>query len=392
MSDEQVAGALLGCEVLISHGIVYLGLRTCLILIMSAVKKIIHIDMDAFYASVEQRDEPKYRGLPLVVGGSPSKRGVVAAASYEARLFGIHSAMSSRIAAQKCKALIFVQPRFEVYREISHQIKEIFYRYTDYVEPLALDEAYLDVTTNKKDIPSATWIAKEIKSSIFNETGLTASAGVSINKFLAKIASGINKPDGLFLIPPQSALAFVETLPIEKFHGIGKVTATKMNELGIRVGADLKQWSEKELVKHFGKAGMFYYKIARAQDDREVNPNKNRKSIGAETTFEEDKDSLHEMSIELLKLAQSVKERMDRNKAYGRTLTLKIKYADYQQVTRSRTMPDLIQDKHVILNLARELLLTTGIGSRKVRLLGISISNLEGEGAEKNYVQLSLEF
>ena len=229
---------------------------------MGAVKKIIHVDMDAFYASVEQRDEPKYRGKPLVVGGSPEKRGVVAAASYEARMYGIHSAMSARTAYQKCKELIFVRPRFEVYKEVSQQLREIFLRYTDLVEPLALDEAYLDVTENKRNIPSATWIASEIKLIIASETRLTASAGISINKFLAKIASDINKPDGLFLISPDLAENFVENLPIEKFYGIGKVTAAKMKSLGIRVGADLKKWSLAELMKQFGKTGQFYYKMA----------------------------------------------------------------------------------------------------------------------------------
>lgn len=217
---------------------------------MNALRKIIHVDMDAFYASVEQRDEPSYRGKPLVVGGSPNKRGVVAAASYEARRFGIHSAMPSRLAHQKCPDLIFAKPRFEVYRTISKQIRDIFYRYTELVEPLALDEAYLDVTQNKQEMPSATLIAREIKECIYKETGLTASAGVSINKFLAKIASGMNKPNGLFLIPPEKAENFVETLPVEKFHGIGQVTAVKMHSLGVHVGADLKQWSLEDLISN----------------------------------------------------------------------------------------------------------------------------------------------
>ena len=234
---------------------------------MNAVRKIVHVDMDAFFASVEQRDEPSYRGKPLVVGGSPDRRGAVAAASYEARKFGIHSAMPSRTAYHRCPELIFVRPRFEVYRAVSEQIREIFYRYTDLVEPLSLDEAYLDVTTNKKEMPSATIIAKEIQASIYEETGLTASAGVSINKFLAKMASGMNKPHGLFLIAPEDAEAFVENLPIGKFHGIGEVTAQKMHRLGIQSGVDLKQWSEADLVQHFGKVGRFYYRIARAQDE-----------------------------------------------------------------------------------------------------------------------------
>lgn len=227
---------------------------------MSAIRKVIHVDMDAFYASVEQRDEPKYRGKPLVVGGSPEKRGVIAAASYEARRYGIHSAMPSRIAYQKCPELILVQPRFEVYRQISWQLREVFYRYTELVEPLALDEAYLDVTENKKTIPSATRIAEQIKESIFKETELTASAGISINKFLAKIASGMNKPNGLFVIAPDLAEAFVDQLPINKFHGIGQVTVAKMNRLGIHSGADLKKWSLDELVKHLEKVGFIITK------------------------------------------------------------------------------------------------------------------------------------
>ena len=359
---------------------------------MSAVKKIIHVDMDAFYASVEQRDEPKYRGQPLVVGGSPSKRGVVAAASYEARIYGIHSAMSSRSAHQKCRELIFVRPRFEVYREVSEQIRDIFFRYTDLVEPLALDEAYLDVTENKKSMSSATLMAKAIKKNILNETGLAASAGVSINKFLAKVASDIDKPDGLFLISPEMAESFVEQLPIEKFYGVGKITAAKMNYLGIRVGADLKKWSAAELMKHFGKSGICYYKMARAQDDRAVNPNRIRKSIGAETTFTQDLDDLDLINIELAKLTQILKERLDKNRSYGRTITLKIKYADFQQVTRSITENYLIQDTNVILSLVKKLLLTTDVGNKEVRLLGISISNLAGSDAEPKYVQLSLEF
>jgi len=359
---------------------------------MSAIKKIIHVDMDAFYASVEQRDEPKYRGKPLVVGGSPEKRGVVAAASYEARKYGIHSAMSARSAHHRCKELLFVRPRFDVYREISEQIRDIFYRYTDLVEPLALDEAYLDVTENKKGVPSATWIAKEIKQTILKETGLIASAGVSVNKFLAKVASDIDKPDGLFLISPEMAESFVEQLPIEKFYGVGKITAAKMNYLGIRVGADLKKWSPDELMKQFGKSGILYYKMARAQDDRQVNPNRIRKSIGAETTFEQDLDDIESINIELAKLAQVLKERLDKNRSYGRTITLKIKYADFQQATRSITENYLIEEANVILSLVKKLLLTTDVGNKEVRLLGISISNLAGEDSEINYVQLSLEF
>ncbi len=358
---------------------------------MSSVRKILHIDMDAFYASIEQRDEPKHRGKPLVVGGSPHQRGAVAAASYEARKYGIHSAMPSRTALQRCKDLIFVKPRFEVYRAVSLQIRDVFSEYTDLVEPLALDEAYLDVTQNKKQMASATAIAKEIKQAIWHQTGLSASAGISINKFLAKMASGMDKPDGLFVILPEAAAAFVERLAIEKFHGIGRVTAAKMHNLGILVGADLKQWPEADLVKHFGKHGHFYYQIARAQDEREVIPNRCRKSIGAETTFVEDLESLDEMNIELEKIAQELKERLDSNSVYGRTLTLKVKYEDYQQLTRTITVTDLIREQEMLLSLAQELLACVEVTHKKVRLLGISISNLDRGEDNASTRQLTLK-
>lgn len=358
---------------------------------MNAVRKIIHIDMDAFYASVEQRDEPRYRGKPLVVGGSPSQRGAVAAASYEARRYGIHSAMPSRTAHYKCPHLIFVKPRFEVYRAISAQIRAIFYRYTDLVEPLALDEAYLDVTENKLGLPSATLIARDIKQCIYEETGLTASAGVSINKFLAKIASGMDKPNGLFLIPPEQAEAFIEQLPIAQFYGVGQVTATKMHHFGIHTGADLKQWDEAELVKQFGKVGRFYYQIARAEDDRPVQPNRIRKSIGAENSFEPDLSDRSSILAELEAIARTLKDRIDGKQSRGRTLTLKIKYADYQQVTRSRTSAEPIEELDEILSLATELLALTDVEHKQVRLLGLALSNLVGEMAEE-FVQLSFSF
>ncbi len=358
---------------------------------MTALRKIIHIDMDAFYASVEQRDHPQYRGRPIVVGGSPTSRGAVAAASYEARRYSIHSAMPSRTARQKCPHLIFVQPRFEVYRAVSEQIRQIFYRYTDWVEPLALDEAYLDVTENKFCMASATLIAQEIKHCIYEETHLTASAGVSINKFLAKIASGLDKPNGLFLIPPDQAEAFIEQLPIEQFYGVGQVTAAKMHSLGIRTGADLKQWTEADLVERFGKVGRFYYSIARAQDDRPVQPNRIRKSIGAENSYDPDLSDRTTVLSALEEVANVLKQRIDSKRSYGRTLTLKVKYADYQQITRSKTIAQPIDSLDLIWQLATELLSLTEIGQKQVRLLGLAVSNLnEPEATE--YVQLSLTF
>lgn len=358
-----------------------------------AVRKIIHIDMDAFFASVEQRDEPSYRGKPVVVGGSPEQRGVVAAASYEARKFGIHSAMPSRTAKQRCPHLIFVRPRFDVYRQVSEQIHEIFNEYTDLVEPLSLDEAYLDVTTNKREMPSATLIAKEIKQRIFEITQLTASAGVSINKFLAKTASAIRKPDGLFLITPDQAEAFVEQFPIEKFYGIGPATAEKMHALGIHTGKDLKGWSEIELVNKFGKTGSFYYMIARANDQRPVNPNRIRKSIGAEESYAEDLVDRHSMMVALEEIAEILKRRIDKNDANARTFTLKVKYADYQQVTRSRTLLTPIREISEMMKYAMELLDTTEAESKRVRLLGLTVSNFESEAEESSdCIQLTIPF
>ncbi|WP_404784976.1 DNA polymerase IV [Altericista sp. CCNU0014] len=358
---------------------------------MNSQRKIIHVDMDAFYASVEQRDNPKYRGKPLVVGGSPDKRGAVAAASYEARKFGIHSAMPSRAAVQRCPHLIFAPPRFEVYREISEQIRSIFLNYTDLVEPLALDEAYLDVTENKKENPSATAIAREIKQTILQKTQLTSSAGVSFNKFLAKIASGMNKPDGLTVIQPDEAEAFIEALPIEAFYGVGRATAAKMQELGIRTGVDLKQRSERELMHHFGKVGLFYYQIARGIDDRPVNPNRIRKSIGAETSFDPDLQGRALIEEKLEAIAQEVQERLKRNGARGRTVTLKVKFADYRQITRSRTMLEYVSNESQILGRAKELLRGVEVEAQKVRLLGITLSNLDTETDEPIYRQMELE-
>jgi DNA polymerase-4 len=357
--------------------------------VVSELRKIIHVDMDSFYASVEQRDSPHYRGKPLVVGGLPEQRGVVCAASYEARQFGIHSAMPSRLAKQKCPHLIFVKPRFEVYRAVSTQIHAIFHRYTDIVEPVALDEAYLDVTEPKLDLPYASTIARHIKADILSETSLTASAGVSKNKFLAKMASGMNKPNGLTVILPEHAESFVEGLAIEKFHGIGRVTALKMHELGIHSGADLKQQSEVELVHQFGKIGRFYYGIARAEDDRPVQANRIRKSIGAETSFAEDLSDRDTMLQELELIAQTLHQRLEGHHTGGRTLTLKVKFADYQQITRSRTQLTAIRDLDTIVAIATELFAVIHLDDRDIRLLGLSLSNLDGK-QERQLVQLPL--
>lgn len=355
-----------------------------------SVRKILHVDMDAFFASVEQRDNPRLKGKPVVVGGRPEHRGAIAAASYEARQFGVFSAMSSRVAISKCKDLVFIKPRFEVYREVSRQIREIFHQFTDWVEPVSLDEAYLDVTENKPQMVSAMEIAREIKRLIRQETHLTASAGVSINKFLSKMASGLDKPDGLSLIAPHQAEKFVQQLPIEQFHGIGKVTATKMHQLGIKVGVDLLQWSEQALVEKFGKAGHYYYGIARAKDERQVNPNRIRKSIGAERSFYEDLSSIKHLTEELENIAKIVHQRLAGNRRSGYTLTLKIKYANYQQITRSHTINDALQGADEIFDLGKELLLTHLDKHQSVRLLGLTISNLvDQDGSPK---QLAFQF
>ena len=339
-------------------------------------RKIIHIDMDAFYASVEQRDFPEYRGKPLVVGGLPEGRGgVVATASYEARKFGIRSAMSSKQALQLCPHALFVRPRFAVYKEVSQKIREIFGRYTDLIEPLSLDEAYLDVTNDKLNIGSAIDIAKEIKQAIQDELNLTASAGVSVNKFVAKIASDINKPDGLTFVGPSSIESFIEKLPVEKFYGVGKVTADKMKRQGLFTGADLKVLSEEQMVAQFGKAGAFYYRIVRGVDDREVQPHRETKSMGAEDTFAYDLTTIEEMNAELEKIAKIVHERLLKYELKGRTITLKIKYSDFKQVTRSQSFTYQLDDLATILKTAQELLLATDPESSRIRLLGITVSN-----------------
>ena len=339
--------------------------------------------MDAFYASVEQRDNPGYRGKPIAVGGSPEGRGgVVATASYEARKFGVRSAMPSKEALRLCPGIIFIRPRFPAYKEVSQQIRAIFSRYTDLIEPLSLDEAYLDVTQDKLNIGSAIEIAKQIKQAIKDELQLTASAGVSINKFVAKIASDINKPDGLKFIGPSAIESFMEKLPVEKFFGVGKVTAEKMKNLGLFTGADLKKISEDELVKHFGKAGRFYYQIARGNDQRAVQPHRETKSVGAEDTFAYDLTGLEEMFTELDKIAETLCKRLINNQLRGRTITLKIKYSDFRQITRNQSFPAPVNDMAVICETAKKLLMATFTEAQKIRLLGITVSNF-GDIAQK---------
>ena len=340
--------------------------------------------MDAFYASVEQRDNPDLKGKPLVVGGSPEGRGgVVAAASYEARKFGIRSAMPSKKAKELCPHVIFVYPRFAAYKEVSKKIREIFHRYTDIIEPLSLDEAYLDVTEDKLQIGSAIDIAKLIREQIKAETGLTASAGVSSSKFVAKIASDLQKPDGLTFIGPSKIEAFMEKLPVEKFYGVGKVTADKMKAMGLHTGADLKKLSEDELVKRFGKSGHFFYKIVRGIDEREVHADRETKSLGAEDTFSYDLTEIEEMNAELDKIALLVFERLKKYNLKGRTITLKIKYHDFRQITRNFSFRHPVSDLETIAATAKQLLLKTEPEDKKIRLMGISLSNF-GEQVRRN--------
>jgi DNA polymerase IV len=354
---------------------------------VSVPRKIVHVDMDAFYASIEQRDNSELRGKPMAVGG-PNARGVVAAASYEARTFGVHSAMPSVTAKRKCPDLIFVRPRFEVYKQVSHQIRAIFARYTPVIEPLSLDEAYLDVTERLNGIGTATEIAKDIKAAIRAETGLTASAGVSYNKFLAKLASDEKKPDGLFVITPKMGPGFIETLPVGKFHGIGPATTAKMNSFGIRTGADLRECELPFLVKTFGKAGRFYYWIARGVDERPVRSDRVRKSIRAETTLLEDLTDLEAMRGVLVEVAAKVWRHCQAAHMSGKTVTLKIKYADLQTITRSRTLPACITGEVELSAISVDLLARLK-PSKGVRLLGVTLSNLDTLGEHQPSAQLS---
>ncbi len=360
-------------------------------------RKIIHVDMDAFYASVEQRDNPSLRGKPVVVGGPPNSRSVVCAASYEARKFGVRSAIPCSQAERLCPHAIFVPPRFPAYREVSQQIMEIFRRYTEAVEPLSLDEAYLDVTENFFKIPSATWIATEIREKIRRTTGLTASAGVAPNKFLAKIASDMNKPDGLTVITPSDVETLLQHLPMRKVPGVGKVTEEKLRKVGILTTNDLRNYSEERLNELFGAMGSYYFRIARGIDDREVHPTRERKSVGAEETFPKDILDVQALRNELVELGKKVWRR--RGEHQGRTVTVKVTYSKFEKATRARTLPRAVESEEELIHLAFELLGHTEAGTRPIRLVGVTLSHFEGddekndeEQSERLPVQLELSF
>jgi len=356
------------------------------------MRKIIHIDMDAFYASVEQRDQPHLRGKPVIIGGDPSKRGVVCTCSYEARKYGIHSAMPTRTAKKLCPNGTFIFPRMEAYKEVSQHIRNIFYEYTDLVEPLSLDEAYLDVTLNKKSIASASAIATEIRHRIKMITGLTASAGVSFNKFLAKVASDINKPNGMTVITPSEAAEFIDRLPIRKFFGIGRVTEKRMRALGIHQGRDLKKYSLEELCNVFGKMGLYYYNIAHGNDKRPVDPSRNRKSMSKEITFEKDITDPIEIDKALQTLSLSLEKSLEKNQLQGKTVTLKIRYADFTTLTRSSTLTRPVYRSMDTLQYTRHLLQKTEAMTTPIRLLGIGISNFPNKGKKEKMIQLEFEF
>ena len=359
------------------------------------IRKIIHVDMDAFYASVAQMDNPELRGKPIAVGGGGT-RGVVSAASYEARKFGVKSAMSGRLAIKLCPELIFVKTDFARYTEISKRIRKIFFEYTDLVEPLSLDEAYLDVTDNKIGLPSATLLAQNIRARIYDEVGLTASAGISINKFIAKVASDYNKPNGQKTVNPEDVLKFLEDLDIRKFYGVGKVTAEKMYQKGIFTGKDLKSKTLEYLDEHFGKSGRYYYDVVRGIHYSEVKPNRIRKSLAAERTFSENLSSEIYMFEKLEHIAEEVSKRLLKSKVAGKTITLKIKYSDFTLQTRSKTLPYFVSEKAIILDTAKDLLYQDTLNN-SVRLLGISLSNLNTDDKkikkeEETAVSVQLKF
>ncbi len=343
-------------------------------MVEAAIRKIIHVDMDAFFASVEQRDDPSLRGRPVAVGHAAA-RGVVAAASYEARQFGVRSALPSVTALRRCPGLVFVPPRFDVYRDVSQQIHEVFARYTDLIQPLSLDEAYLDVTENKRGIATAWLTAKEVRAAILQETGLTASAGISYNKFLAKLASDHRKPDGQFAVTPDMGAAWVETLPVSRFHGVGPVTAAKMKRLGIETGADLRAKPLDFLERHFGGSAGWYHAIARGIDDRPVNPHRVRKSSGSETTFDRDLVEPSEIEAGVLRMVDDVWRWCDGRQSFGRTVTVKVKYADFQQITRSRSQPAAVLTHGNLRTAALDLVRSVLPTERGIRLVGVTVSN-----------------
>jgi DNA polymerase-4 len=352
-------------------------------------RAIIHVDMDAYYAAIEQRDDPELRGKPVCVGGGPDGRGVVTTCSYEARKFGIHSAMGSHRAYRLCPEAIFVSPRFDVYVAVSKQIRKIFHEFSDIVEPLSLDEAFLDVTEGKSDMESPEEIAKEILRRIHEETGLTASAGVSFNKFLAKVGSDFNKPNGITVIKREEADEFIDNLPIRKFIGVGKVTERRMKAHGIETGADLKQYSKDELRNMFGKAGAYFYYMAHGMDSRTVGHRGSRRSIGSETTLREDLDNTEKILEVLEEIAARLTGRMNRYHIRGRTITLKVKYHDFKRITRSTTGMGAVDNQKVIMRNIRRMVPKTNIGKTKVRLVGISVTNLVNQ-SDIRYRQLKL--
>ncbi|MFA6292674.1 MAG: DNA polymerase IV [Victivallales bacterium] len=356
------------------------------------VRKIIHIDMDAFYASIEQRDNPHLRGLPVIVGGMPGSRGVVCTASYETRKFGVHSAMPSGTAMKLCPQGIFLPVRMDVYCAESERIRRIFLEYTDLVEPVSVDEAFLDVTHNKKNIPSATWVAKEIQKRIYSETQLTASAGVSFNMFLAKIASGLRKPSGLTVITPDQADDFICKLPIDDFYGVGKVTAERFRRIGVENGSDLKRLSIQELVGAFGKSGIYYYNIVRGIDERTVIPDQPRKSMGREVTLERDTLNIFEITDILKDLSMEVEAMLQEEKLSGKTVTLKLKYEDFISVTRQQSLKESTDSGKIIYKVASGLLKKTEAGKRKIRLIGVSVSGFPLPENDNSPVQLTFPF
>ncbi len=341
------------------------------------IRKIIHVDMDMFFAAIEIRDNPSLADKPVIVGGPPNSRGVVSTCNYIARRFGVHSAMPSFQAVKLCPHAVFVRGRFDAYREASKQIMEIFYNYTDMVQPVSIDEAYLDVTKNKKDIPSATWIAEKIRKDIVDTVRVTASAGVSYNKFLAKIASEMNKPDGMFVIPPDKAQEVLDNLPIGKFHGIGKSTETKMRYLGIKTGADLKKLNIHQMVQHFGKVGVFYYNIVRGIDKRIVHNDHVRKSISTERTFSKDISELPDIMMALEQTANRLADRMEAKDIKGKTISIKVKYNDFTLINRSATVKKYTNSRDKIFRIARKLFNDSWAAGRKIRLIGICVSTLD---------------